>query len=272
MAVVMEIMYSFWKILSKQAIQIKFSMLIIICRPHQKVMAKLFGLEKIKNVLMNQNLNWHINFFRRWKNLFDLYNVRLVCKDFCKLVNKNPRFKKHIWCSINIISNVEWFENITTVLDRFMNTLKKDMKIYDSNFEFPVKYYIEKIKLDLLNPIVLSDMLFCKRFCGESFDCRKYSRTYIADFSINKSFEYHFMTIYVNSSRNLSPDILEMYLKDNAKSYSMNILFSKASYNDLVRSRESFCVFYQSCNNWAAVFIVCTEILIRIIANYFFYF
>ena len=68
-------------------------------------------------------------------------------------------------------------------------------------------------------------MLFCKRFCNENFDCRKCSRTYIDDVSITISFEYHFNNIYVNSSRNSSPDILEMFLKDNFKSYMLDILF-----------------------------------------------
>lgn len=48
-----------------------------------------------------------------------------------------------------------------------MNTLKNDTKIYNNNFELLAKYYIEKIKHYLLIFIVLSHMLFCKRFCNE---------------------------------------------------------------------------------------------------------
>ena len=94
--------------------------------------------------------------------------------------------------------------------------------------------------------------------------------TDIVDISINKSFEYHFKEVYVNSSRNLSLDILKMLLKDNVKSYKLDILFSNNHYIILVRLRENRCMFYQSCNNPFIAFIVFTEILIRIIANDFF--
>ena len=94
--------------------------------------------------------------------------------------------------------------------------------------------------------------------------------TDIVDISINKSFEYHFKEVYVNSSRNLSLDILKMFLKDNVKSYKLDILFSNNHYIILVRLRENLCMFYQWCNNPFIVFIVFAEILIRIITNDFF--
>ena len=88
--------------------------------------------------------------------MFDLFNVRLVCKEIYKLVNENSRFY-----SRNTLSNKKWFNIITATLDRFKGTLKNDIKIYDSNFELFAKYYIEKTKNDLLIPNVLSHMLFC---------------------------------------------------------------------------------------------------------------
>ena len=88
----------------------------------------------------------------------------------CKLANKNIRIKKHIWCSINIVSNEKWFDIIESTFDRFTNAFKQNIKIYDSNFELLVKYYIEKIKPDLMIPNVLSHMLLCKRFSDENFD------------------------------------------------------------------------------------------------------
>ena len=72
---------------------------------------------------------FEICFLLTYLNLLDLYNDRLVYKDVCKLVNKNPRYKKDIEYSINIISNKEWFENITATLDKFTNTLKTDIMI-----------------------------------------------------------------------------------------------------------------------------------------------
>ena len=48
---------------------------------------------------------------------------------------------------------------------------------------------------------------------------------YVADSSINRTFEYHIKNIFVNPSRNVSPDILEMFSEDNFKSYKLDILF-----------------------------------------------
>ena len=60
-------------------------------------------------------------------------------------------------------------------LDRFMNTLKNDIKSYNNNFELLCKHYIGTIKRDLMIPNVLCHMLFCKRFCDQNIDCRKCS-------------------------------------------------------------------------------------------------
>ena len=128
-------------------------------------------------------------------NLFDLYNVRFVCNEIYRLVDNYPRFKKNIWYSKNIISNEKWFEIIETTFDRFLDTFKTHIKICD--VELLVKYYIEKIKNDLMILNVLSYMLFCKRYCDQNFDSRKCSRNYINDVSINKSLEYHFQNICV---------------------------------------------------------------------------
>ena len=48
---------------------------------------------------------------------------------------------------------------------------------------------------------------------------------YVADSSINITFEYHFKNIFVNPSRNVPPNILEMFSEDNFKSYKLDILF-----------------------------------------------
>ena len=105
----------------------------------------------------------------------------------------------------------------------------------------------------------------------QDHDCMKCSRSFFNDVLFNQSFNYHFTNVYVGSSKfsGFSPSIQNLVSKYGVSKIKLVILCSNSSYIDLIKSKENRCMFFQSCNNPPAVFVVFTEILTRILRNHF---
>ena len=83
--------------------------------------------------------------------------------------------------------------------------------------------------------------------------------------AINRSFDYNSKNFYVRNS--FSTDILEMFSKDSTVSYKLDVIFQNSSYLELVSSSDNCCMFFQSCSNPFAVFVVFSEIFLSVLSN-----
>ena len=141
------------------------------------------------------------------------------------------------------------------------------MLLKNKDLELFCKYYIENLKYELLIPnfFFFFHMLFCKRFIRPDIDRKICFQTYVSIEAINRSFAYNFKNIYIKNG--FSTDILGMFSKDSFVSYKIDVIFHNSRCLELVSLSDNCCMIFQSCDNPSAVFVVFSEILLRVLSN-----
>ena len=107
-------------------------------------------------------------------------------------------------------------------------------------------------------------MFFCKRICDQEKDCVKCSRNFLNDTVVNYFLEHHFTKVYV-SNCGFTPEMSNLFLKNNILKFKLDILYSNNRYIDLVRSKKNRCMFFDSCNSPPAVCVIFLSILMCIL-------
>ena len=120
------------------------------------------------------------------------------------------------------------------------------MNLTLKNFIFKHLFILQLIVWQMISLFLTFYLIsfFCKRLLMETVTN---VRDFILRILVFSKCNYHFQRIYLTHC-NFSPEIQEMFKNNKIKSSSLDLYLPSCQFIDVVRSRNSGCMIFKTCN------------------------